>query len=167
MGISPSIGAGSWTTSEITSTDQVWNRMTTGGADGNSIHHISLYDPFGGPYPLTGVQSQMLYWRSQDGGTTWDINEAVIPGLDETNFTFFSGDSYHIAKARGDTLALCYFGGLNDVVLAKSTDNGTTWATTTTARRQSRAPIRVGPTPRISSWATSARARSMSKTVAV
>jgi len=130
MGISPSVGAGTWATSEVTSTDQVWNRMTTGGTDGNSIHHISLYDPFGGVYPLTGVQSQLLYWRSQDGGATWDIQESVIPGLDQTNFSFFSGDSYHIAKARGDTLALCYFGGLGDVMLAKSIDNGTNWATT-------------------------------------
>ena len=74
--------------------------MTTGGANGTSIHHISLFNPFGGPY-TNGVENQMLYYRSQDGGTTWDIQEYVIPGLDETNYTYFSGDSYHMSQGKG------------------------------------------------------------------
>ena len=129
-GIRTTIGSGPWTLANITpGNDMVWNRMAIGGANGQTIHHISLFDPFGGPYPGTGVQSQMLYWRSQDGGQTYDINEAVIPGLDQTNYTAFSGDSYHIA-AKGDTVAVVYFGALDPTILAKSTDNGDTWTTT-------------------------------------
>lgn len=129
MGLTNPAGSENWTLSNVTTTDQVWNRMAAGGANGSTIHHISLYDPFGGPYS-NGVQSQMLYFRSQDGGTTWDMQEYVIPGLDENNFAFFSGDSYHMSQGKGDNIALAYFGEIGDVVLAKSTDNGTTWATT-------------------------------------
>ena len=128
QGIRTTIGSGPWTLGAASNTPQVWNRMAIGGANGQTIHHISLYDPFGGPW-TNGVQGQLLYWRSQDGGTTYDIQEMAIPGLDETNFTGFSGDSYHIA-AKGDTVAVVYFGDLNPTIMAKSTDNGTTWTTT-------------------------------------
>jgi hypothetical protein len=123
------IGAGTWALSDASTSDMVWNRMTVGGSNGQTIHHISLYDPFGGPHP-SGVQSQLLYSRSLDGGTTWDINESVIPGMDQTRFTFMSGDSYTMAVARGDVIAFVYFGSMQPTVLAKSTDNGTSWTTT-------------------------------------
>ena len=128
QGSRTTIGSGPWTLANVTNTDQVWNRMAIGGANGQTIHHISLYDPFGGPW-TNGVQGQMLYWRSQDGGATYDIQEMPIPGLDETNYSGFSGDSYHIA-AKGDTVAVVYFGDLNPTIMAKSTDNGNTWTTT-------------------------------------
>lgn len=124
-----SIGSGTWALSDASASDMVWNRMTVGGANGQTVHHISLYDPFGGPHS-SGVQSQLLYSRSLDGGTTWDINEVVIPGMDQTRFTFMSGDSYTMAVARGDVIAFVYFGSMQPTVLAKSTDNGTTWTTT-------------------------------------
>jgi len=131
QGVRSAIGSGSWSLANVTNTaDQVWNRMAIGGANGQTIHHISLYDPFGSPYPNNGVQGQMLYWRSQDGGATYDINEAIIPGLDETNFNAFSGDAYHLA-AKGDTVVVVYFGDLSPTVMAKSIDNGTTWTVTT------------------------------------
>ena len=129
QGSRTTIGSGPWSLSNVTNTDQVWSRMAIGGANGQTIHHVSLYDPFGGPWP-NGVQSQMLYWRSQDGGATYDIQEMAIPGLDETNYSAFSGDSYHIA-AKGDTVVVVYFGDLSPTIMAKSTDNGTTWTTTT------------------------------------
>ncbi|PCJ83569.1 MAG: hypothetical protein COA57_10990 [Flavobacteriales bacterium] len=127
----PTIGSGTWKQTEVTLTDQVWNRMAIGGANGMSIHHISLRAPSGlGGGPVNGVDGALLYFRSQDGGATWDKQDEVIPGLDSTNFTYMSGDSYHIAQPKGDTIALTYFGGVNDVILAKSTDNGDNWTLT-------------------------------------
>jgi hypothetical protein len=128
QGSRATIGSGPWTLANVTNTDQVWNRMAVGGANGQTIHHVSLYDPFGNPW-TNGVGGQLLYWRSQDGGATYDIQEMPIPGLDETNYSDFSGDSYHIA-AKGDTVAVVYFGGLEPTIMGKSTDNGTTWTTT-------------------------------------
>lgn len=125
------IGSGVWALSNVTLTNQVWNRMAIGGSNGQTIHQISLYDPLPvGNTWTNGVQSQMLYWRSQDGGATNDIAEVTITGLDETNYNVFSGDSYHIA-AKGDTVVVVYFGGLSPTIMAKSTDNGTTWTSTT------------------------------------
>ena len=129
QGTRGTIGSGPWALSNVTTTSQVWNRMAVGGANGQTIHHVSAFDPFGGPW-TNGVQGQLLYWRSQDGGATYDIQEAVIPGLDQTNYNTFAGDTYHLA-AKGDTVVVVYFGSLSPTIMAKSTDNGTTWTSTT------------------------------------
>jgi len=129
MGDRGTVGSGSFTLQNFTTFDMVWNRMSVGGANGTTIHNISLYDPFGMPY-TNGVAGQMLYYRSLNGGASWDIIDGIIPGLDETNFTAFGGDSYHMSRSNGDTVAVAYFGDMNDVILAKSTDNGDTWAIT-------------------------------------
>ncbi len=130
MGDRGTVGSGSWSLQNFTTGDMVWNRISVGGANGTTIHNISLWDPFGAPYPPTGVQSQMLYYRSLNGGVTWDVQDFVIPGLDQTNYNNFGGDSYHMSRSNGDTVAVVYFGDLNDVILAKSTDNGDSWAIT-------------------------------------
>ncbi|PCH94898.1 MAG: hypothetical protein COB85_05095, partial [Bacteroidetes bacterium] len=128
MGNRNTIGSGTWTMSTSSPNDNVWVRMAIGGANGESIHHISLRDPFGVPY--LGVQSHLVYSRSLNGGSTWPVQDQVIPGIDNTDFSFMSGDSYHMAEPKGDTIAFAYFGDLNDIVLAKSTDNGTNWTIT-------------------------------------
>lgn len=130
QGARSTIGSGPWTMSNVTLTNQVWNRMAIGGANGETVHQISLFDPIPTGNPWTnGVQSQLLYWRSTDGGVTNDIAEVTVTGLDENNYSSFSGDSYHIA-AKGDTVVIVYFGALAPTMMSKSIDNGVTWTAT-------------------------------------
>ncbi|MFH1320688.1 MAG: T9SS type A sorting domain-containing protein [Bacteroidota bacterium] len=130
MGISP-IGSGSWTLSNITNDDQIWNRMAIGGSNGQTIHHISLRCPVAnGGIVHKGVDGHLLYFRSLDGGITWDKQDQVITGIDSSKFKSMSGDSYSMAETRGDTVAFVYFGEFGDVLLAKSTDNGDNWTIT-------------------------------------
>ncbi|MBL4624389.1 MAG: T9SS type A sorting domain-containing protein [Flavobacteriales bacterium] len=118
-------GSTSWAQTDLNTGDQVWNRMGTNG--GSIIHHISLRAPSGlGGGVFGGVDGALLYYRSQDGGLTWDISEQFIPGLDNTNYNSMSGDSYTL-QVRDSIVAVAYWGDMVPTIMAKSTDNGDTW----------------------------------------
>ena len=72
-----------------------------------------------------GVNGALLYYRSLDGGVTWDITNMQLLEMDSLNFIGFGGDNYAIA-AKGETIALAYFNGWADSFILKSTDNGDT-----------------------------------------
>lgn len=109
----------------------VWPRIAVGGPDGETIHMIAitLLVPNGGEV-YEGVSGHILYYRSPDGGETWDVSDAIIPGLDSTFMTFQTADGYAI-DARGETVAIAVFNGWGDVNVYKSADNGDTWETIT------------------------------------
>jgi hypothetical protein len=132
-------GSGTWTQGNVASNlgiDLIWPRIAVGGSGNNTLHVIALTAPsaFGGPI-VQGLDGALVYYRSQDGGNTWDIVDSILPGLDTTNFANsvqtkgYNGDEYGIA-ARGNTVAIAVFDDWNDVVLLKSTDNGDTWTKT-------------------------------------
>lgn len=127
------VGSGAWTESNIpTSTghDMLWPRSVVGGPNGQSIHVIGVTAPEGNDGSLyNGVDGQILYWRSRDGGSTWDIQDKVLPGLDSNDFYRFSGDTYAM-DASGSTIAFAVFNSYADIVLLKSTDNGSNWTKT-------------------------------------
>jgi len=120
------IGTGPWTSTNINTDYQIWHRTTIGGANGQTIHDISLRDPGA---PIMGVAGHLLYYRSLNAGVTWDKQNVVIPGLDSTKFINMSGDAYSI-DSQGDLIAIAYWGIFDDILLVKSTDNGETWSTT-------------------------------------
>jgi hypothetical protein len=127
-------GTGTWTQSTISTTTGnalIWPRVATSG---NNIHVVALVDPGTQTSPITymGQQGAMVYYRSTDGGATWDINSYIIPDIDQNYFTGFSGDAYAIS-ANGNNVAIAIFNQLADIVLLKSNDNGTTWTKTTIA----------------------------------
>jgi len=135
----PAKGTGSWTQDTITLKSPAqdgnwWPRMVPGNTDSNTLHVISVTAPaaggFGGKEYLN--QSPALtYCRSQDGGATWDIKHTVNPLINNAaGFSGFGGDSYAI-DARGTTVAYVAGNQTSDLVLIKSTDNGTTWTKTT------------------------------------
>lgn len=119
-------GSGTWTTGPLTSLAPLsilWPRAAAGGPDGNTIHLIAHNEA---STVVNGVTGMVSYSRSLDGGQTWDIQSAPIPGLDNTNYAFLSADGYAIS-ANGNNIAIIYFGALERTILVKSTDNGNTW----------------------------------------
>jgi hypothetical protein len=73
-----------------------------------------------------GQDGALVYYRSQDGGDSWDIIDHVFPELDSTQFFGFSGDTYAI-HARGNTVAFASFNDFSDSFVMISQDNGDTW----------------------------------------
>jgi len=96
----------------------IWPVITSGGMNGNTLHVIAINN-------APDAARQLHYFRSQDGGATWDISEKILPGLD-TSWISVDAHVYSI-HARGNTVAIGVFDPWGDVTILKSTDNGATW----------------------------------------
>ncbi len=128
-------GSGSWEESQVTSDlypdndgpGLLWPRAA---ASGETIHMIAITTPEANAgVPHQGVDGHPLYYRSSDGGQSWDIVDAVLPGLDSTAINSATADGYAI-HARGDVVTVAFFDSFADVMLLKSTDRGETWEKT-------------------------------------
>lgn len=123
-------GSGAWNEASVPSDLEVgklWPRMAAGGEDGNSLHVICITTPSAnGGAVHNGQDGALLYYRSQDGGDTWDIIDYGFADLDSSNFAAFSGDTYAI-HARGNTVAFAAFNDFADSFVMISQDNGETW----------------------------------------
>ena len=124
------IGSGSWTENTVTPDYLIWNRSASGGNDGNTIHMIGVTasTAFGG-LPFNGLDGALVYYRSQDGGITWDITNLQLPGMDTSMYYGMQGDHYAIS-AKGETVVVAYFDDWGDSYIVKSIDNGDTWTKT-------------------------------------
>ena len=130
----PAVGVGAWTEQIVSSMDSngvyqylIWNRAVIGGSNDETIHMVAVIAPTGlGGTIWNGLDGALVYYRSQDGGSTWDIKDMQLPTLDTSKYVGFNGDDYAIA-AQGETVVVAYFGGWDDSVILKSTDNGNTW----------------------------------------
>ena len=111
-----------------------WARMTTSGDHHQYIH---IMTPMGTaddkqpnyPNPYKGYDTPSLYYRTQDGGETWDFEAQLVPemlGEEWHPYTSYS-DGINFA-VQGNTVACSFihFGSLENYVL-KSLDNGDTW----------------------------------------
>lgn len=130
------IGSGNWN-EDVTSLQSPatggnwWPRAVAGGTDGNSVHMISLtYPVANGGAEYQGLDGAILYSRSTDGGSNWDISHSLLTGMTSSDYLQFSADDYDWANSMGDTIAFVVGGMFQDVFLMKSTDNGSTWTKT-------------------------------------
>ena len=125
-------GTGAWTAyTPVGGTSpgtDVWWRMATGGANGNTVHAI-VNSQGSGTTAILGQNGPLTYSRSQDGGMTWDIQHAVLPGCDSSFYAGFSAENYSI-DCSGNTVVIAVADLMCDVAMWKSTDNGTTWTKT-------------------------------------
>lgn len=122
-------GTGAWHDTTLNYPD-TWPRMVVAGANGVTVHIISQTSGAStSATPYHGQDGALAYSRSLDGGITWDKYRSIIPEIDSSQYLGFGGDAYAI-DARGDTIAIVAGGFDVDVVLLKSTDNGTSWTKT-------------------------------------
>lgn len=128
-------GTGAWTSTTLVgptgNPGLLWPRMVTGGTNNSTIHIMTLSKPVAnGGTVYNGLDGAILYFRSQDGGLTWDKSAVQPPGVTSLEYTGFSGDGYAWAQSKGDTLAYVFGDNWYDLVLLKSTDNGDNWTKT-------------------------------------
>ncbi|MDH3651457.1 MAG: T9SS type A sorting domain-containing protein [Saprospiraceae bacterium] len=125
-------GVAQWTESSVPNNVPVgvlWPRTAVGGPDSLTVHLLALTTPpfLQGGAAYLGVDGHLLYYRSLDGGQTWDVLDQVIPGLDSTGYGLISADSYTIV-ASGDNVVVIVFGEWGDIAAFKSVDNGDSWS---------------------------------------
>ena len=93
----PSVGTGAWTEQIVSSMDSttglyadlVWNRTAVGGSNGDSSHDWSYCSNWFSWNYLQRLRWSSLYYRSTDGGSTWDIQDMQLPTLDSAHFNGF------------------------------------------------------------------------------
>ena len=121
-------------------TGLLWPTMV---ANGDIVHLVAvteqapssssatICDAYALGYPVNGIKypSVPLYYRSSDGGKTWDIQEHNFhaEGMTEYEIRRTSGDNYVLA-ARGNHIVLLYASKYGYIHYMESRDNGNTWA---------------------------------------
>jgi hypothetical protein len=97
-------------------------RIVTAGPDHNSIHLIAIsFNEY------LGQQNALVYSRSQDGGLSWNIENAVLEGTGIDDYTSIFGDTYVWADERNGTIAFLCGSALYDLFIMKSMDDGDSW----------------------------------------
>ncbi|MFZ4543989.1 MAG: T9SS type A sorting domain-containing protein [Saprospiraceae bacterium] len=107
----------------------LWSAAAIGGANGKTIHVIALTAPTGGTTNGTlfdDINGALLYYRSLDGGNTWDKKDVALPGINGLRYNRMSSDAYTVV-VKGDKVAIASFGDFYDTELWTSTDNGGTF----------------------------------------
>ena len=128
-------GTGAWTQTILPAppsgvTVMLWPRMVTNGTNNTNIHVLAITEPVAnGGTKYNGLDGALLYINSLDGGVTWS-NWTQPTGLTSSNYWGLGGDTYAWAQPHGDTLAFVDCDPFFDLILEKSTDNGTTWTQT-------------------------------------
>lgn len=123
-------GEGDWIQSQAVGpagVSLVWQSMMTSGENHEYIHLLAYtYDQ-----EVQGQENALLYYRSNDGGETWDPDGVIIDGLGSDYLVSINALSYNFSNSVGSTIAFTYgfdeWGGW----LFKSTDNGDTWEQST------------------------------------
>ncbi len=122
----PERGTGNWTQSILPgpagAADISWPRLVSSGENRENIHMLaSTYSAY------QGLNLALLYYRSTDGGATWDMQHQILPGMASDEYKGFSGDTYSWADPMGDNLAFIVADNWTDLFIMKSTDNGENW----------------------------------------
>jgi hypothetical protein len=122
-------GTGTWTQTVLAgppgAVDISWPRVITTGPNHMYVHIIALtYQVY------QGQNLALLYFRSLDGGQTWDKTNVILPGMGASDYLGFGGDDYAWAEPQGDTLCFAVAGQWVDGFFMRSYDNGDTWTKT-------------------------------------
>ena len=103
-------------------TDISWPRIMTNGPDHNYLHMlVNTYVVY------QNLDLAILYYRSLDGGLTWDKNGVVLPQMTSADYDGFNGDQMAWGTPHGDTIYFVVSGPWIDSFIMESFDNGETW----------------------------------------
>lgn len=119
-------GTGTWNQSVFMgptgATDISWPRIMTNGPNHNYVHMlVNTYVAY------QGLDLAILYYRSLDGGLTWDKNGIVLPQMTSADYDGFNGDEIAWGTPHGDTIYFMISGPWVDTFIMKSYNNGETW----------------------------------------
>lgn len=95
--------------------------MITSGENHQILHIAAVTNA-----PYDGQKSALLYFRSPDGGQTWDQQSTLLEGTGSEHYTAIYGDTYNFAST-GDTVALAVSSPWHDTFFLQSEDNGESW----------------------------------------
>jgi hypothetical protein len=106
--------------------------MVTNGTSNMNLHVLALVAPIAnGGSLFNGMDGCLLYYRSLDGGASWDIEHHQFEGITSDEILSMGGDRYAFAEPKGDTLAFVVGSKWHDLMLYKSVNNGEDWEMTT------------------------------------
>ncbi len=125
-------GTGAWSEVEIAPPAGAlgidWPSVMTSGPDNQYIHMIVMTTPEASQGAIyQGLDGAIVYYRSLDGGATWDIAGEILPQMTSLDYLGFSADDYAWASPKGDTIAFILGGHWTDTFIMVSYDNGTNW----------------------------------------
>ncbi len=125
------VGSGDWIESLVpnpTSSTPIylsWPRLVSSGDNNMSVHMlVNTYEAYNNLNPA------ILYYRSLDGGVTWETQARVLEGMTSADYYGFNTETYAWAKPMGNNLAFVVADRWTDLIIMKSTDNGDTWQKT-------------------------------------
>ena len=111
-----------------------WSRMVTGG-DNHQYIHIMTHTRKGATCSeyYEGACEPVFYYRTQDGGATWDIEAELVPEVAGIEWIKYPDPMYPSytdrisIAAHGDVVAVSFISQPYHSYVLKSVDNGSTW----------------------------------------
>ena len=112
--------------------DPCWPAVMTSGADRDIIHVVVTANGADGSSTSVpgaeGANTPIIYFRSTDGGMTWDKQNVVLPYMgSEYGLDWGSNICYWMETTEDNCLALVVNNAWSDCFVIRSYDNGETW----------------------------------------
>lgn len=105
----------------------MWPSVMTSGSNRNIIHVIANAT-YGTPSGMENVDQPMLYFRSTDGGATWDKENMILPFMGPSYCRDWNANHCYWMETTDDNcLALVVNNPWSDGMVIYSYDNGETW----------------------------------------
>jgi len=104
-----------------------WARMTTSGENNEYIHIMSPMLLHNGQ-PYKGYYTPTLYYRTQDGGFTWDYKAELVPEMTGQDWgphsQYLDGITFAV---QNNTVVAAFIAIGNNGYVVRSLDNGENW----------------------------------------
>lgn len=123
------VGSGEWTEYLVQNPDTVsilsWPRLVSSGSDRMMVHMlVNTYETY------DSLNAAILYYRSLDGGLTWETQARVLEGMTADDYSGFNTETYAWAEPMDSMLAFVVADRWTDLFVMRSNDNGDTWEKT-------------------------------------